>query len=180
YLQEGRITSILIKITADSVERQKQLDQALADSKSFLVDQTSAMFGALASSMQQGSAIQKAFAVTQVTIDTAKAISSVIAGATAAAAAGGPAAPFLIGGYIASGIASVTKAFASVNSILKQPLPSVQAPSMNRPSTNFNAEGGTQTQQEVKAQSTFKVVVVDSDITNMQNKTKKVQAISTI
>jgi len=170
----------LVGITADSVERQKQLDQALADSKSFLVDQTSAMFGALASSMQQGSAIQKAFAVTQVTIDTAKAISSVIAGATAAAAAGGPAAPFLIGGYIASGIASVTKAFTSVNNILKQPLPSVQPPSMNRPNENMNTTNGAQQPQQVQAQSTYKVVVVDSDITNMQNKTKKVQAISTI
>ena len=36
------------------------------------------------------------------------------------------------------------------------------------------------TQQTVQAQSTYKVVVVDSDITKMQDKTKKVNAISTI
>lgn len=169
----------LISIAKDSAERQKQLDQELANAKSFLVEQTSAMFGQLASSAQQGSAIQKAFAITQVTIDTAKSISSVIAGATAAAAAGGPAAPFLIGGYIASGIATVTKAFSSVNNILKQPLPTTQAPNINRP--NENTQGTQQgTQQTVQAQSTYKVVVVDSDITKMQDKTKKVNAISTI
>lgn len=169
----------LLNIAKDSTERQKQLDEELANAKSFLVEQTSAMFGQLASSAQQGSAIQKAFAITQVTIDTAKSISSVIAGATAAAAAGGPAAPFLIGGYIASGIATVTKAFSSVGNILKQPLPSTQAPNMNRPTDNTQStQQGTQ--QTVQAQSTYKVVVVDSDITKMQDKTKKVNAISTI
>jgi hypothetical protein len=169
----------LLNIAKDSADRQKQLDKELADAKSFLVDQTSAMFGQLASSAEQGSAIQKAFAITQVTIDTAKSISSVIAGATAAAAAGGPAAPFLIGGYIASGIATVTKAFSSVNNILKKPMPNVQPPSGNRPNENTQTtQQGTQ--QNIQAQSTYKVVVVDSDITKMQDKTKKVNAISTI
>ena len=169
----------LIAIAKDSTERQKQLDKELADAKSFLVEQTSNMFGELANSAKQGSAIQKAFAITQLTIDTAKAISSTIAGATAAAAAGGPAAPFLIGGYIASGIATVTKAMSTAKKLLAAPMPSVQPPSANRPTDNVQ---GTQqgTQQTIQAQSTYKVVVVDSDITKMQDKTKKVNAISTI
>ena len=126
----------LIAIAKDSTERQKQLDKELADAKSFLVEQTSNMFGELANSAKQGSAIQKAFAITQLTIDTAKAISSTIAGATAAAAAGGPAAPFLIGGYIASGIATVTKAMSTAKKLLAAPMPSVQPPSANRPTDN--------------------------------------------
>lgn len=165
-------------INKESTDYQIMLDEELKNAKMSLIEQTSAMFGQLASSAQQGSAIQKAFAITQVTIDTAKSISSVIAGATAAAAAGGPAAPFLIGGYIASGIATVTKAFSSVNNILKKPMPNVQPPTTNRPTDN--AQGTQGTQQTVQAQSTYKVVVVDSDITKMQDKTKKVNAISTI
>ena len=144
-----------------------------------LVDQTSAMFGELANASEQGSAIQKAFAITQLTIDTAKSISSTIAGATAAAAAGGPAAPFLIGGYIASGIATVTKSMSAAKKLLNAPMPSVQAPTMSRPNENTQAsQQGPQ--QNIQAQSTYKVVVVDSDITKMQDKTKKVNAISTI
>ena len=167
-----------VELEKKRAEELKQIDSELLQAKEKFVNEVSNMLGALASAAQQGSAVQKAFAVAQVAVDTAKSISSVIAGATAAATAGGPAAPFLIGGYIASGIATVTKAFSSVNNILKNPLPNTQAPSMNRPTDNTQTQQGTQ--QTVQAQSTYKVVVVDSDITKMQDKTKKVNAISTI
>lgn len=157
----------------------KEIDKELLQAKEKFVSEVSNMLGALASASQQGSSVQKAFAVAQVAVDTAKSISSVIAGATAAAAAGGPAAPFLIGGYIASGIATVTTAMSSVKKLLNAPLPSTQAPNINRP--NENTQGTQQgTPQTIQAQSTYKVVVVDSDITKMQDKTKKVNAISTI
>ena len=169
-----------VELERKRAEELKAIDVELLQAKQKFTDEVSNMLGALSGAFAQGSKIQKAFAVAQVAVDTAKAISSVIAGATAAAAAGGPAAPFLIGGYIASGIASVTKAFTSVNNILKQPLPSVQPPSINRPNDNVNTTNKPQQTQTIQAQSTYKVVVVDSDITNMQNKTKKVQAISTI
>lgn len=169
----------LLDIAKESTERQKQLDKELADAKNFLVEQTSNMFGQLASSAKQGSAIQKAFAVTQLTIDTAKSISSTIAGATAAAAAGGPAAPFLLAGYIAQGVATVTSAMNTAKKLLNAPLPNVAPPTINRP--NETAQTTQQgTSQGIQAQSTYKVVVVDSDITKMQDKTKKVNAISTI
>jgi hypothetical protein len=158
----------------------KEIDKELLQAKEKFVDEVSNMLGALSSSAAEGSKTQKAFAVAQLAIDTAKSIGSVISGATAAAAAGGPAAPFLIGGYIASGIATVTKAMSTAKKLLNAPLPSVQPPSANRPTDN--AQGTTQqgTQQTIQAQSTYKVVVVDSDITKMQDKTKKVNAISTI
>lgn len=168
----------LLDIAKESTERQKQLDKELADAKNFLVEQTSNMFGQLASSAKQGSAIQKAFAVTQLTIDTAKSISSTIAGATAAAAAGGPAAPFLLAGYIAQGVATVTSAMNTAKKLLNAPLPSVAPPTTQRPNETVQTQQGTQ--QSIQAQSTYKVVVVDSDITKMQDKTKKVNAISTI
>lgn len=166
-------------INKEATDYQKMLDEELKNAKKSLVDQTSAMFGELANASEQGSAIQKAFAITQLTIDTAKSISSTIAGATAAAAAGGPAAPFLIGGYIASGIATVTKSMSAAKKLLNAPMPSVQPPTASRP--NETAQTTQQgTTQGVQAQSTYKVVVVDSDITKMQDKTKKVNAISTI
>ena len=170
----------LLDISKDSTERQKMLDEELANSKKFLLDETANMFGALAGLSEQGSAVQKAFAITQLSVDTAKAISSTIAGASAAAAAGGPAAPFLLAGYVASGIATVTKAMSSAKQILNAPMPSVQPPDLNRPTDNTQ-NGSTQGMQtEIQAQSTYKVVVVDSDITKMQEKTKKTELISTI
>lgn len=168
----------LVAIAKDSTERQKQLDKELADAKNFLVEQTSNMFGQLANSAKQGSAIQKAFAVTQLTIDTAKSISATIAGATAAASAGGPAAPFLLAGYIAQGVATVTSAMNTAKKLLNAPLPNVAPPTTQRPNETVQTQQGTQ--QSIQAQSTYKVVVVDSDITKMQDKTKKVNAISTI
>jgi len=69
---------------------------------------------------QQGeaTAASKAFAIAQVLIDTATSISSAIAGATEAAAAGGPAAPFLLVTYISTMVGSVVGAIASATSIL--------------------------------------------------------------
>jgi hypothetical protein len=169
----------LLDIAKDSADRQKMLDEELANSKKFLVDETANMFGSLAGLSKQGSAIQKAFAITELSINTAKSISNVIAGATAAASAGGPAAPFLLGGYIASGIATVTKSLSTAKQILNAPMPSVQPPQQTRPNEQTQtAQQGTT--QGIQAQSTYKVVVVDSDITKMQDKTKKVNAISTI
>lgn len=178
-LIEAQHAANIKAINKEATDYQKMLDDELKNAKMSLVEQTSNMFGELANSAKQGSAIQKAFAVTQLTIDTAKAISSTIAGATAAAAAGGPAAPFLLAGYIASGVATVTKAMSSAKKILNAPMPNVQPPSMNRPTDNTQSTMQSTT-QSIQAQSTYKVVVVDSDITKMQDKTKKVNAISTI
>tara|TARA_R110001606_G_C15403403_1_gene653634 strand:- start:12731 stop:14827 length:2097 start_codon:yes stop_codon:yes gene_type:complete len=64
--------------------------------------------------------IQKQIAVAQIAIDTAKSISATIAGASAASAAGGPAAPFLLVSYIASGIATVLGAVVSAKAALAE------------------------------------------------------------
>jgi len=68
---------------------------------------------------------------------------------------------------------------SAAKKLLNAPMPSVQAPTMSRPNENTQTtQQGTA--QGIQAQSTYKVVVVDSDITKMQDKTKKVNAISTI
>jgi hypothetical protein len=161
-------------------EELKAIDNEVLNAKKKFVDETSNLLGVLANNAKEGSATQKAFAIAQLAVDTAKSLSATIAGATAAAAATGPAAPFVLGGYIAAGVATVTSALSTANKILKTPMPSVQPPDLNRPTeqTQNNATQGTQT--EIQAQSTYKVIVVDSDITKMQDKTKKVNAISTI
>lgn len=167
-------------IAQESKDRQIMLDEELANSKKNLQNELMNVFGAIAGLSEENSALQKAYALTQLSIDTAKSISSVIAGATAAAAATGPAAPFVLAGYIASGIATVTTALSTANKILNAPSPSVKAPQMNRPTDNTQNGGAQGTQTQVNAQSTYKVVVVDSDITKMQDKTKKTQLISSI
>lgn len=175
--QYGLDTTELERKRAEEI---KAIDTELLDAKRNFVNETSNLLGALAGAAEQGSAIQKAFAIAQLAVDTAKSISSVIAGATAAAAATGPAAPFVLAGYIASGIATVTTALSTANKILNAPSPSVKAPQMNRPTDNTQNGGAQGTQTQVNAQSTYKVVVVDSDITKMQDKTKKTELISTI
>lgn len=167
-------------IAQESKNRQIMLDEELANSKKNLQNELMNVFGAIAGLSEENSALQKAYALTQLSIDTAKSISSVIAGATAAAASTGPAAPFVLAGYIASGIATVTTALSTANKILNAPSPSVKAPQMNRPTDNTQNGGAQGTQTQVNAQSTYKVVVVDSDITKMQEKTKKTELISTI
>ena len=167
-------------IAQESKDRQIMLDEELANSKKNLQNELMNVFGAIAGLSEENSALQKAYALTQLSIDTAKSISSVIAGATAAAASTGPAAPFVLAGYIASGIATVTTALSTANKILNAPSPSVKAPQMNRPTDNTQNGGAQGTQTQVNAQSTYKVVVVDSDITKMQDKTKKTQLISSI
>lgn len=175
--QYGLDTTELERKRAEEI---KAIDTELLDAKRNFVNETSNLLGALAGAAEQGSAIQKAFAIAQLSIDTAKSISSVIAGATAAAAATGPAAPFVLAGYIASGIATVTTALSTANKILNAPSPSVKAPQMNRPTDSTQNNGTQGAQTNVQAQSTYKVVVVDSDITKMQEKTKKTELISTI
>lgn len=65
----------------------------------------------------------KQLALANMAIQKAQAISAAIAGATAAAAAKGPAAPFLVAGYIASMIATVVSGFAEIDSIMNTPQP---------------------------------------------------------
>jgi len=172
----------LVGIADESKERQLQIDLALKESKQQLITAVGSIFGELAGLAKQGSAIQKAFAITQVAIDTATAISGLTAISFSPANPANkvnPLAPYI---QLATGTAKIFASMARVKSILGSGVSVAPPTTGGGANANMGIAGtGISTpQQEVKAQSTFKVVVVDSDITKMQNKTKKVQAISTI
>jgi len=172
----------LVGIADESKERQLQIDLALKESKQQLITAVGSIFGELAGLAKQGSAIQKAFAITQVAIDTATALSGLTAISFSSANPANkvnPLAPYI---QLATGTAKIFASMARVKSILGSGVSVAPPTTGGGANANMGIAGtGISTpQQQVQAQSTYKVVVVDSDITNMQNKTKKVQAISTI
>lgn len=138
--------------------------------------------------------LQKTIALVQIATDTAKAISATIAGASAAAAAGGPAAPFLLAGYIASGIGTILSAVASAYAALKKAPPvggsggGGSAPTASATSTaaaqpnvqmfgqNNNANNLTsaQTMEQNGQNITVKAVVSETEMTSTQNKIQKI------
>jgi len=67
---------------------------------------------------------EKAFAVFGVAVNLAQSLANIVTGATTAALATGPLAPFTLIGYIASGTAAVLGAFAQITGILNQEPPS--------------------------------------------------------
>ena len=188
---------------AEKARRQKENDDRLAQEKAFkearlnlgtdLVKGLQGLEQLLSQAGVKTAGLQKTIALVQIATDTAKAISAVIAGATAAAAAGGPAAPFLLAGYIASGIGTVLGAVASAYAALKKAPPvggavSGSAPSAPSTSTqaatpnvslfgqNNNANNLSSTPSQESNQSgemLVKAVVVESDITNAQNQANK-------
>ena len=127
--------------------------------------------------------IRKAFAVAQVAIDTASAISSAIAGAAASAAAAGPGAVIATPLFIAAQIATVLGAFAQVASILRAPSPSIGNISgggeIDVPDTDGTAQDAPDNNQ-FDSGSTFldipqKVYVLEQDITNTQNNVAEIK-----
>lgn len=169
-------------INDESAERQKQTDLALQESKKELMNAVGSIFGELAGMSKQASAVQKAFAITQVAIDTATALSgltSISFSPTNGDNSFNPLGPYI---KLATGTAKIIANMSRVKSILGSGV-SVQPPQIGGANANLgvgannNAQG---TQTNVQAQSTYKVVVVDSDITKMQEKTKKTELISTI
>jgi hypothetical protein len=122
-------------------------------------------------------AMQKAFAIAKIAIDTATSLTSAIAGATASAAATGPGAVVATPLFIASQIATVLGAVGSALAILNAPTPSISQPSNNgsptidtngvnsdAPNTDLFNTGSTL----LNAPPT-KVYVLEQDISNSQN-----------
>jgi hypothetical protein len=167
-------------INKESVDYQKMLDETLKQSKVELLGAIGSIFGELAGLSKQASGIQKAFALTQVAIDTATALSgltSISFSPTNGDNIVNPLGPYI---KLATGTAKIISNMSRVKSILGSGV-NVAPPTTGGGINSNLGIGATQgTQTNVQAQSTYKVVVVDSDITKMQDKTKKVNAISTI
>ena len=108
-------------------EEQKQQQISLESGLQEGMQRTSELTGALMTlAANRGGAyadFAKQLALANLAVNKAQAISAAIAGATAAAAAKGPGAPFLIAGYIASMIATVVSGFAEIDSIMNTPQP---------------------------------------------------------
>jgi len=194
----------LIKIQQEQLQKEAEQDAAAADAKVSLADNTlgalNAIEGLLAQSGVETAGLQKTLALVQIAVDTAKSISAVVAGATAAAAAGGPAAPFLIGSYIASGIATVASAIASAKAALQSApsvgggggggsvgnvgaisaatpaQPSFELFGQNNDLNNLSNQGDVETSQEIQV----KAVVSETEVTDTQNKIKKIKDSATL
>ncbi|CAB4152507.1 hypothetical protein UFOVP603_12 [uncultured Caudovirales phage] len=170
----------LVAIAKDSADRQKEIDEATKQSKMELMNAVGSIFGELAGLSKQASGVQKAFAITQVAIDTATALSgltSISFSPTNGDNSFNPLGPYI---KLATGTAKIISNMARVKSILGSGVSVAPPTTGGRPNANLGIGATQGAQQTVQAQSTYKVVVVDSDITKMQDKTKKVNAISTI
>jgi len=122
-------------------EKKLATEKRVFDARQQMLSKFSGLAGNLAEMLAQNggelAGFQKGLALTQIAIDTATALSSAIAGATAAAAASGPGAPFVIAGYIASMVGTVLGAFASA----KKTLAKAKEPEAPKIKKGF-AEGG--------------------------------------
>ena len=171
----------LVGIAKDSADRQKQIDEATKQSKMELMNAVGSIFGELAGLSKQASGVQKAFAITQVAIDTATALSgltSISFSPTNGDNSFNPLGPYI---KLATGTAKIISNMSRVKQILGSGVQVAPPTTGGGQNANLGIGANQQgTQQTVQAQSTYKVVVVDSDITKMQDKTKKVNAISTI
>ena len=107
----------------NEIETQKATNIAMADG----ISQLSSGFGQMVSSFAQisgeGAEYTKALAVIGVQIQLATALAAAIAGATQAAAATGPGAPFALAGYIAAMVGAVVGAFAQTTQLLTAEVP---------------------------------------------------------
>jgi conserved oligomeric Golgi complex subunit 6 len=175
--------AVLVEREKDMVEKAAQ---AMNQARLSTIGATANALGAISGLMKKGSKEAKGFAVAQLALNTAQSIGNVITGATSAAAAGGPAAPFLLAAYIASGLATVLSAIGQAKSILgdssSTPTPSYSAPSVSAPSSSFNQPantGGVGTSTEnAQQQSQVQVVVLASEVSDVNNQNQSIELAS--
>jgi len=96
----------------------KKGEEARLKARKQFVDTSLRAFGDLIRAGEDNQEAQRAFAITEILINQGRAFASALAGATEAAAATGPAAPFTLAGYIASMFGALTAGFAQVKSIM--------------------------------------------------------------
>lgn len=201
---EKEFAENVLKIQAERLQKELEEQEAVANAKVTLAENTAGALAGIEALLAQAgvetAGLQKTIALVQIATDTAKAISSVVAGATAAAAAGGPAAPFLIAGYIASGIGTVAGAIASAYAALKEApsigggvsgggspalasasnvqsaTPSFELFGQNNDLNNLSAPQDNEQTQEIKV----KAFVSETEVTDTQNTIKKIKESATL
>jgi len=130
-------------------------------------------------------AMQKAFAIAKIAIDTATSLTSAIAGAAASAAAKGPAAVAFTPVFIATQIATVLGAVGSALAILNAPAPTIggggagaggmddptdDEPDPTPPDTELFKTG-----QSILNQPPMKVYVLEQDISDTQSNVAQIK-----
>ena len=117
----------LVKQAEDARAAYKESLKATAESASQAFGAMSDLLSAYGEENEAAAKASKAFGIAQIITDqaisiadTAKAISAAVAGATSAAASTGPAAPFVLAGYIAAMVGAVLGAIGSIASTIAQ------------------------------------------------------------
>ena len=117
----------LVKQAQDARNAYKESLKATAASASQTFGAMSDLLSSYGEENEAAAKASKAFGIAQIITDqaisiadTAKAISAAVAGATAAAASTGPAAPFVLAGYIAAMVGAVLGALGSIASTIAQ------------------------------------------------------------
>jgi len=105
-------------------------------------DAVSEVLNIMAENQEEYSAFAKIAALFQIAIESAKSIATAVAGATAAAAETGPAAPYVVAGYIASMVATVLAGIAQAYSVIESK-PAPNAPSFATGGSIKGAGSGT-------------------------------------
>jgi hypothetical protein len=181
------------KNLADEVSFQKNRKDALEQSAAATNESLLTLGNLFIKNQKKLEKFQKAVALNQILVDTAKAISTTISNATQAAAAGGPAAPYLQVAYIASGIATVLANVARAKQILSKSgdTPSVDLGGGGGGGGTFTGgQGVTSPVTPPRNESTLltpdgkpiepiKAFVVETDITSSQKKIKSIEGKAT-
>jgi hypothetical protein len=188
---EAEYSQKTIDLDKEEEEAEKQKNEAIQASRQALLSATASVFGAISNLSKQGSKASKAFALAEIAINTGVSFVQGLRLAQAAALAAPPGAKvatFAI--FYAQQLASVLSAAKQAKSILGAS-GSVSAPSVSSGGSGGNTSNETttatpqlnQTQSNLTAglqNNAQKVYVVDSEISMIQNNTKKAQAVSTI
>ena len=169
------------KDVQDAEKEKQAYRQAGLSAASSIVGSLGQLAGLLAQQGSESVALQKTVAIAQVALDTAMSISAAIAGATASAAATGPGAVVATPIFIATQIATVLGALASVGGILASVpgpsaagaisgasanIPTSSAPSIDPVATNTTDLGNAQGAQLAPIQA----FVIETEMTgNQQN-----------
>lgn len=106
------------KYNAQEIEDEKKKQEALSQAKLRAVSEAASLVSDMGKLAEEGTAAAKGLAITEVLLNQAVAMSEAVKGANKAAAAGGPAAPFLQVGYMLSMVGGVVSSFASIKKIL--------------------------------------------------------------
>ena len=160
---EEQRTKVNAAIKANIDLQKKQMEEMR--SGLFAVgDAVSDVLNIMAENQEEYSAFAKIAALFQIAVESAKSIAVAVTGATAAAAETGPAAPYVLAGYIASMVATVISGIAQAYTVI-QGKPEPNAPSF---ATGGRITGpGTGTSDSIAANVSNGESILTAKATNM-------------